>query len=155
MPDLGAYDEPVRLDWDGARDLAAELRGTASLLEDQDRQRGDLARRVRQDWLGGYAEQFDERASTCGRDAHRFREALRAAAQLVDDLVHDAAAERDRRQLAQDWVRRQDQESWYNRNVSDRIWGEDDPPPDEPNDPPRLSVEAPPLPVERGPGVQP
>lgn len=153
MPDLGAYDEPVRLDWDAARDLASELRGTAGVLDDQERRRRDLHPGARGEWRGQYAEQFDERARTCGRDALSFAVALRTAADLVDQLVADAAAERDRRQQAQAWKDRQDQESLWNAYVVD-LWKEDDPPPPPPIHPRHLPVEAPAMPVERGPGVR-
>ncbi len=153
MPDLGAYDEPVRLDWEAARGLADELRGTADVLTDQEASRTVLARDARRDWRGAYAEQFDERARTCGQDALTFATALRSAAVLVDQLVADAAAEQDRRNQAAEWQRRQDQESWWNRNVVDWIM-EDDPPPPPPIHPRHLPVEAPPMPAERGPGVR-
>ncbi len=155
MPDLGAYDEPVRLDWEAARDLAAELRDAAGLLDEQDRQRTQLAHEARREFSGGYAEQFDDRVRTCGEDASRFAGAMREAANLVDHLVQDAAAEQDRRQQAAEWQRRQDQESVWNAYVLDPILGEDDPPPPPPIQPGYLPVAAPLMPAERGPGVHP
>jgi uncharacterized protein YukE len=154
MPDLGAYDEPVRVDWDAARELAGEFRGTATVLEDQERRRREIAGSAAREWRGKYAEQFDDRVGICGQDASRFAGALRTAATLVEKLLEDATAEQDRRNRAQEWKRRQDQESLWNAYVLDPLRGEDDPPPPPPHRPPQLPVEAPPMPAERGPGVR-
>jgi hypothetical protein len=142
--DLGAIHEDVRFNWAAAADLAAELRLSAAVLEEQVPQRRHLAALPRAEWRGRYAEAFDRRIGVCVGDAGRFATSMRSAADDLDELGRLAREEQARREQAREWQRKQDAESWLERNILDPVFGEDDLPPPQPAvEAPRIAIAAP------------
>ncbi len=126
-----------------AGELAAELRSTAAVLEYQIGERRGLGAAARARWEGVFAEQFDGRAAICTRDAQRFAAGMRRAADQLDELARLAREEQQRRVQAREWVASQQREGWFERNIRDPLFGEDDlPPPPPPVDPPRIAIAA-------------
>jgi len=109
MPDLGAYEEPVKFDWDAGAKLAAELRSLAKLLDEQIPARNTLATNARKDWKGASEEQFGGRMKICTGDAGRFARAMEECAAQVDELGRLAHEEQHRRDLAKEWKRKHDE----------------------------------------------
>ncbi len=141
MPDLGAYKEDVQFNWTGAADLAAELRSTARLLEGQVWERKRIGDRARKQWEGGFAYQFDGRASTCVSDAQRFVTTMSIAADKLDELARLAREEQQRRERAREWAVQQERKNWFEREVVDRFFSDGDvPPPPPPVEPPRIPI---------------
>jgi hypothetical protein len=160
LPDLGAYDEPVKFDWEGAKRLSAELRATATLLEDQVQPRNTYAAAARKDWKGKFADAFDGRMRLCTSDAKHLAGALRSTALKVDELATRARAEQQRRDLAKEYVRKHDewQRKRDERGDVHKVWDgftegvgladSDEPkPPDPPEDPKRYTGDPPPTPT--------
>ncbi|MGH8933956.1 MAG: DUF6531 domain-containing protein [Egibacteraceae bacterium] len=142
MPDLGAYKEDVQFNWTGAADLAAELRSTARLLEGQVGERKRIGDWARKQWEGGFAYQFDGRASTCEGDAQRFVTTMRIAADKLDELARLAREEQQRREQAREWVAQQERKNWFEREVVDRFFSDSDVPPliARPVEPPQIPI---------------
>jgi hypothetical protein len=96
---------PVPFDFDAARDLAAKLRASATLVTTtQLPRRRQVARTAREDWRGHFADLFDTRMTQCGGDAERLASAMRDAATKVDQLVEEAEAEQRRRDRANEYL---------------------------------------------------
>lgn len=144
MPDLGAYQEPVRFNWNAAAALIAEFRSTANVLDQQVGGRRQIGAGARKQWEGSYAEQFDGRTNICTGDAQRFVVSMRKAADDLEELARLAREEQQRRVLAREWVAQQERKNWFERNVVDpvkEIFGEADlPPPPPPVEPPKISI---------------
>jgi len=90
MPDLGAYDRPVRFNCEAAAGLSREFRVAAAGLRGQVGQRRNNSALARRQWEGGYGQQFDGRLNVCTADAGRLAEAMVAAANAAkgaDDLT--------------------------------------------------------------------
>jgi hypothetical protein len=150
MPDLGAYDQPVRFDWDAAANLSREFRAVADLLDAQAGQRTSNAASARRQWDGVYGQQFDGRLRVCTSDAGRLATAMRSAAHAIDTLAEWARDEQDRRNRARAWVEAQRNESFL-KSGWDSLTGGDQPP-SEPSSPPPFPV-LDVAPADRGPAV--
>ena len=143
MADLGAYEVDVDFDHAKAGELAAELRSTATVLEDQVYERTTIKATPRETWRGTYGDEFDGRVSTCTGDAGRLVTSMREAARQLDDMSRLAAEEQSRREAAREWVANND-DSGFLEGAKDFVFGEDDvPPPPPPVDPPTIGIEAP------------
>lgn len=144
MSDLGAYKEDVQFNWAAAKELAKELRSTADALDNQIGERKRIGTGSRKHWEGSYAHQFDERLNTCSGDAHRFVASMRQAANDLDNLAKLAQEEQQRRELAREWVKQQEDQNWFERNISDPVgdflFGDDVPLPPPPVDPPKIPI---------------
>lgn len=148
MPELGAYKEDVQFNWDAAEKLAKELRSTADALYKQIGERKRIGARTGAgplaQWEGSYARQFDERLSICTSDADKFVISMREAAKNLDNLAKLAREEQQRRELAREWVKQQENQNWFERNIADPVsdffGGEDVPPPPPPVDPPKIPI---------------
>ncbi|MEU7871467.1 hypothetical protein [Dactylosporangium sp. NPDC049140] len=140
MPDLGAIHENVRFDWAAADRLAGELRASADVLTTQVGYRNTIAAQARQEWRGGFAEQFDGRMGSCTGDAQRLATALLRAADQVDELARTARQEQDRREQARAWEQRQHDEG-NSETFKDFFTGEHDGPPvPPPVEPPKFVI---------------
>ena len=134
-------------DWDGATRLAAELRAAATTLDGQIPDRDSYAQDALRDWRGEFAGQFGGRMQTCTGDAGRLSDAMRLAANQVDELARLAREEQDRREAAREWKREHDNKGFLDK-ASDFVFGDDDVPPiPPPVQPPRYTSE---LPVPAG-----
>jgi hypothetical protein len=146
VADLGAYEEPVRFDWDAGTKLAADLRALAKLLDEQIPHRNTFAATARTDWKGVYEQQFGEHMRICTGDAGRFARAMEECAHQVDELGRLAHEEQKRRNLAKEWKRKDDE--WHHQRdqrsgfavvgdaIAEKGFGADDGEP-EPPDPPK------------------
>ena len=147
MTELGAIHEDVQFDHGKASELAAELRTTAGILDEQVGDRNELKTPAREHWRGRYGDEFDGRVSTCTGDAGRLATAMRDAADKLDEMSRLAREEQDRRVQAREWERRnaESDEGGFLDGVGDFLFGEDDelPPPPPPVDPPSIPIEAP------------
>lgn len=147
MVDLRGIAEDVPFAWSAATRLAAQLRATAAECEGQIPGRIALADRAATEWRGRYARQFADRMRLCAGDARRLAEALRRAADQVDELSRLARAEQDRREKARQWQREQENEGLLEQ-LGDFIFGEDDLPPiPDPVTPPSFTTPAPAAPA--------
>jgi uncharacterized protein YukE len=140
MGELGAFEEDVRFGWAEATALAAELRSTAGSLEGQIGERNSIKGPAREAWRGKYAQEFDGRVGICTGDAGRLAEALREAADGLDELARLAREEQERREYAREWDANNDDGGFLD-GVGDFVFGEDDlPPPPPPVEPPRIAI---------------
>jgi hypothetical protein len=131
MGDLGPIHQDVRFDWAAAARLSAELRRTASLLEDQVPHRNAIAASARTEWRGVFSEQFLDRMKVCTGDAVRFADALRQAAHDLDSLAVMARKEQDRRERARAWEAENKSEGLLEK-AWEGFWGTDEKPFSEP-----------------------
>ena len=142
MANLGAIHEDVRFDQAAARRLSAELRAAADLLIGQIGHRNASAQQARHDWRGTYAGRFDQRLRICTADSRRLADALRLAANQVDELARLASEEQDRRERARDWERKQRDQNFF-EDMKEFVLGDDDKPPiPPPVEPPIYSKQA-------------
>ena len=113
MTDLGPIEEDVRFAWGAATTLSADLRATANGLVAQIPRRNTLADTAKDEWRGVYAGKFTGRMSICASDAHRVADAMREAANALDELAVLAREEQDRRELARAW--KVEHDAWQRR----------------------------------------
>jgi hypothetical protein len=140
MGDFGAYHDDVRFGWAEAGDLAAELRSTAAVLDDQIADRHAIKQAAREAWRGRFAEQFDGRVGICAGDASRIAAAMRDAASKLDELARLAREEQERREYAREWEKNND-DGGFGDWLHDVAFGEDDlPPPPPPVEPPSIPI---------------
>jgi uncharacterized protein YukE len=143
MGELGAYREDVRFGWAEATALAAELRAAAGELDGQIGERHAIKSPAREEWRGKYAQEFDGRVEVCTGDAGRLAEALREAADGLDELARLAREEQDRREYAREWEANNSDGGFLDA-AGDFLFGEDDlPPPPPPVEPPRIPIAEP------------
>jgi hypothetical protein len=139
MPELGAIHDDVRFAWSAAEHLAAQLRATATVCEEQISHRNQIAGQASQEWRGTYAEEFAVRIRTCISDAQRLAAAMRQAADQVDELRRLAREEQTRRERAREWEREKNTDSVL-ETIKEFFTGEDDKPPiPGPVEPPRYT----------------
>ena len=140
---LAGIEEDVPFDWDGATRLAAELRATATTLGTQTPERNSYADDALRDWRGEFSQQFGGRMDVCTGDAGRLADAMRLAADQVDELARLAREEQDRREAAREWKREHDNKGFLDK-ASDFVFGDDDKPPiPPPVQPPHWTSELP------------
>jgi uncharacterized protein YukE len=151
MADLGAIEEDVKFDWDTARQLSTQLRTAAAELDGQIPHRNAIAQHAKREWRGRYAGKFTDRMSICTGDAARLADALRRAANQLDELSQLAHEEQHRRELARAWKVEHDawEEHQKHRGVLEQVgdfFGGDDepkPPVGPPKTVPTYTIEAP------------
>lgn len=102
--DLGAIEEDVPFDWDGATALIAAFERMADEIEGQRSDRTGAARHALVDWAGQHARAFVDRSNVGDRDALELVGALRDAAEDVRALERAAREEQSRREAARRWV---------------------------------------------------
>jgi hypothetical protein len=126
--DLGAIDEDVPFDWEGASALIASFESMANDIERQKADRMAAARTALEHWRGKHAGAFVQRCGVGDRDASDLFVALRDAAEDVRALQRAARAEQSRREAARAWVeayeRNERNESAWNK-FTDWWSGED------------------------------
>ncbi|MDI6104797.1 hypothetical protein QLQ12_40030 [Actinoplanes sp. NEAU-A12] len=128
MAEMEAIEDDVRFAWAAAERLAAEFQATAAILEGQVSQRNTIAGEAKREWRGVYAEQFTRRLRTCTSDTQRLAEAMRAAANQVDELAGLAREEQNNRKRAREWAAREKNEGFLEK-VEELFTGEGDKPP--------------------------
>jgi sRNA-binding protein len=137
--DLGAVEEDVPFDWDGADTLAWSFDDLADRVESQMPTRDGHLGHAMRDATGRWAQLFGERAGVGMGDASELVAALRDAAEDVRAMRRTAEEEQARREAARAWQRAYDEneatESVWNK-FTDWIGGEDFAPPPMP-DPPK------------------
>lgn len=146
--DLGAVDEDVPFDWDGADRLATQFDTTATTIDDQRKTRIDAGNHALIDWTGPYAVEFVGRQNTGDSDAAEIAGALRQAAEQVRAMKRLARDEQNRRIKAREYIKAFE-ENERNENFGDKahdfFFGEDfDPPPKPPPPISEPSLSAPP-----------
>lgn len=109
MTDLGPIEEDVRFAFEPARALAAQLRRTASMLDQRVPRMRSAAHHAKQDWHGAYARKFDQHMQICTGDAAKFAIALEHAAEMLDQLAQLAREEQQRREVARAWKIKHDE----------------------------------------------
>lgn len=149
--DLGAIDEDVPFDWDGAAALITAFETMASEIETQRSQRTDAAEHAMVDWLGEAVTQYVQRHNQGDLDAGELVTALRDAAEDVRAMQRAAQEEQDRREAAREYVRaleeNEENEGFFDK-VGDFFGGEDfEPPPMPPPPTPEPNLTAPTGPV--------
>lgn len=144
--DLGAVQEDVPFDWDGADQLVTHFNATAARIEDQRGSRDAAGEHALVDWAGPHSQEFRGRQRTGDQDAVEIADALRAAAEQVRAMKRAAQEEQDRRVAAREYIRAKEEndqnESLLNQG-SDLLFGEDfemPPKPDPPKPEPMLSA---------------
>ena len=148
MGDLGAIHEDVPFAWAAAERLATELRGSARVCEGQIPHRNAIAEQAQEEWRGAYAGKFSERMETCTGDAGRLADAMRRAADILDELIQLAREEQTRREQARAWElehdawEREQEDRSIAEKVGDFFGGDDEPkPPPGPRSEPVLTAE--------------
>ena len=140
MSELRGIEEDVQFDWAGAARLSAELRSTAALLESQVPRRNSIAQSAKAEWRGAFSEQFLDRMKICTKDAGRLADAMRTAAQGLDELAELARDEQDRRLRARAWKAENDSESGV-ESFFEKVTGTDEEPFSEaPKDPTHVQI---------------
>lgn len=129
----------LTFNWAAADSLVAEFRSTATELDKQIGERKQIGAQARKQWEGSYAQQFDERMGICTGDAQRLADAMRQAADGLQELIDAARQEQQRRKQAQEWVRHHNDRNLLEK-AHDWAFGEDGPPPSKPVDPPNIKI---------------
>lgn len=149
--DLGAFQEDVPFDWDGADVLAGAFDDLAQGVEGQRAARGRHAQDALTDATGRWAQAFVERFAVGVTDAAELAPALRDAAEDVRAMKRAAEEEQARREAARAWKRALDaneaNEGFWDK-TKDFVLGEDfevPPMPDPPRPEPHLAPVSPPL----------
>jgi uncharacterized protein YukE len=110
MDPLHGIHESVKFDYESAARLAAELRNTAETLDGQVPRRHTIKNSALEEWRGVFARQFPVRIQTCTNDARRLADAMRQAADGLDELALLAREEESRRERARQWEAEQKSE---------------------------------------------
>lgn len=146
--DLGAVEEDVPFDWDGADRLARQFDATAATISDQQGTRSSAGTHALIDWEGPYSKEFVSRQDTGDQDAGEISSALQEAAEQVRAMKRAAQEEQDRRVKAREYIRAMEEneknESTLNK-IGDFLGGEDfEKPPKPPPPKPEPSLSPPP-----------
>lgn len=140
---LSGNGEDVRFAHAEAARLSASLRSAARLLDAQRAPRASWERAASADFRGRYAEVFARGARTAAADGAEIADALRDAADKLDELDRLAREEQARREQARAWQRKHDARGLLDK-AHDAVFGDDSPPP--PAHPgPRVLVKTPPV----------
>lgn len=97
----------VRFDHARAAAAASALRSCAELLDQQTEERLSLARLARTEWRGAARDEFDHHLDRMLREAAGLVDALRSAANRLDQAAADAVAEQRRIDAARAAARRE------------------------------------------------
>lgn len=127
MVQLHGMEHDVDFDWATAARLSAELRATATLLDEQIPRRNSIRRSARDEWRGVFAEQFDERIVKGASQARALADAMNDAATKLDALAEAAREEQARRERARAWAAEQGGETAFESGV-EKVFGWDEPP---------------------------
>ena len=126
--DLGAIEEDVPFDWDGADRLVTRFEATATKIEDQRGSRTSAGQHALIDWAGPHSTEFTGRQAQGDTDAVEIASALRTAAERVRALKRAAQEEQDRRVKAREYMvakaENDENESLLNKG-KDFLTGED------------------------------
>jgi hypothetical protein len=133
---VDAIDEDVQFDHAGAQRLIKELEAMAEEIFAQRPARRAAVSAAMVDFKGPVADAFANRHHAGAVDGTELELALRDAADNVRAMIRAADAEQGRREAARAWQLAHDEnqrgESWFNRNIRDKVLGEDAPPPPKP-----------------------
>jgi hypothetical protein len=102
--DLGAVDEDVPFDWEGADTLVAAFESMADEIEATQRERASAAEGALTDWHGQAAQAFIDRFHMGDADAHELAAPLRDAAEDVRAMKRAAEEEQSRREAARAYI---------------------------------------------------
>jgi hypothetical protein len=151
--DLGAFEEDVPFDWEGADRLAVAFDDLANRIEGQIATRDGYVADGLTDAAGPWAQVLVERVGVGVFDAAELVMALRDGAEDVRAMRRAADEEQARRVAAREWKRAYDENEASESNVDkvgDFFFGEDfEPPPmpDPPKPEPNLEPASPPAAV--------
>ena len=115
----------IRFDFEGSLALARRLWALADDLEAARARRENDAGVARHGWRGRYAEEFDRRVADERSSFANVVHGLRDEARGWASSWKDAMDEQNRRNRARQIDAVRDRRGWWERNVGDRVLGDD------------------------------
>jgi len=125
MGDVRGNGERVPFDFEGSLTLARRLWALASTIEQSASSRATKVEVAQAKWEGPYRTDFDGRATDEATSSSRVVAALREEARGWADAWREAMEEQNRRNRAAKVTEVRDDRGWMERNVGDRIMGDD------------------------------
>lgn len=141
---LHGIEDDVPFDHGTCEALITFCTNTATLIDDQATSRAGAVTTGSTDFQGRFAEIFRQNASVARGDRRELVSRLREVATFAGELQEQARAEQERRRVAREWKREQE-----DRNLLERgyhwLFGEDVPPVGPPDPPLSSAVPSPPV----------